>query len=119
MDVPWGGGQPLGAGLPAQIENPIVAAANPIPQPPAIAAAAPANAGPSNNRPANNNNNHAGQNNAVSMSGGNSAAGAQQPAGQAGQAGHLRVPSPPPGAADGASPIAENWCYTQVSIFRL
>lgn len=107
MDVPWGGGQPLAA-LAGQ-PDPIIAAANPIPQPPAIAAAAPANAvGPSNRAPAN----QAGQNNAVSMSG-NSAAQAQ--AGNGGA--HLRVPSPPP-TADGSSPIAENWCYTQVKVVK-
>ena len=107
MDVPWGGGQPLAA-LAGQ-PDPIIAAANPIPQPPAIAAAAPANAvGPSNRAPAN----QAGQNNAVSMSG-NSAA--QSQAGNGGA--HLRVPSPPP-TADGSSPIAENWCYTQVKVVK-
>ena len=122
MDVPWGGGQPL-AGLagppPPLVENnnPIqVAAANPIPQPPAIAAAAPANqanAGPQNNRVPANAGPQANQNNSVSMSGGgNSAAQAQ-----AGNQAHVRVPSPPP-TADGSSPIAENWCYTQVKVVK-
>ena len=105
MDVPWGGGQPLAALAgqpPLNAENPIIAA--PAPAPPANQAG---QVGPS--RPAN----QAGQNNAVSMSGGNSQA--QQA--QAGQAGHLRVPSPPP-TADGSSPIAENWCYTQVKVVK-
>ena len=116
MDVPWGGGQPL-AGLagppPPLVENnnPIVAAANPIPNPPAIAAAAPANAGPQQNRAPANAGPH--QNNSVSMSGGNSNA-AQA---QAGNNAHVRVPSPPP-TADGSSPIAENWCYTQVKVVK-
>merc|ERR1712226_1619508 len=36
---------------------------------------------------------------------------------QAGAGGHGRVPSPPP-TADGSSPIAENWCYTQVKVVK-
>ena len=37
--------------------------------------------------------------------------------GQPSGAGHVRVPSPPPNA-DGSSPIAENWCYTQVKVVK-
>ena len=108
--------QPVVAGPPA-----IVAAANPIPQPPAVVAAAPAVAQaqqpPVNNPhigpgPAQAQQQQRGpQNNLVSMSGT-----APQNA-QAGAGGHGRVPSPPP-TADGSSPIAENWCYTQVKVVK-
>ena len=125
MDVPWGGGQPpLAANLqppPAQaVPQPaqpaIVAAANPIPQQPQLVenpAPAPAQqqqpaaqqvavpVQPVQRGP---------QNNLVTMS-----AAAQQPS--AGGGGHGRVPSPPP-TADGSSPIAENWCYTQVKVVK-
>ena len=119
--VPGPAGQP--AGQPQQVAAPppgaIVAAANPIPQPPAVVAAAPAGiAGPQAGPQRLNAGPHAGphQNNLVSMSGGGAGTGAQngQPSGAGG---HGRVPSPPP-TADGSSPIAENWCYTQVKVVK-
>lgn len=107
----------------------VVAVANPVPQPPqvnVVAAAQPAVPGPANNQAhavqGNNQNNLARvpQNNAVSMSNSNNQQNNQ--ANQGGQngpsgAGHIRVPSPPPNA-DGSSPIAENWCYTQVKVVK-
>lgn len=110
----------------------VVAVANPVPQPPqvnVVAAAQPAVPGPANNQAhavqgagQNNQNNLARvpQNNAVSMSNSNNQQNNQ--ANQGGQngpsgAGHIRVPSPPPNA-DGSSPIAENWCYTQVKVVK-
>ena len=114
---------PAPAGQPQQVPAPppgaIVAAANPIPQPPAVVAAAPAGiAGPQAGPQRLNAGPHAGphQNNLVSMSGGGAGTGAQngQPSGAGG---HGRVPSPPP-TADGSSPIAENWCYTQVKVVK-
>ena len=122
MDVPWGGGQPpLAANLqppPAQaVPQPaqpvIVAAANPIPQQPQLVenpAPAPAQQQPAQQvavpvQPVQ----RGPQNNLVTMS-----AAAQQPSAGGG---HGRVPSPPP-TADGSSPIAENWCYTQVKVVK-
>lgn len=111
----------------------VVAVANPVPQPPqvnVVAAAQPAVPGPANNQAhavqgsgQNNQNNLARgvpQNNAVSMSNSNNQQNNQ--ANQGAQngpsgAGHIRVPSPPPNA-DGSSPIAENWCYTQVKVVK-
>lgn len=107
----------------------VVAVANPVPQPPqvnVVAAAQPAVPGPANNQAhavqGNNQNNLARvpQHNAVSMSNSNNQQNNQ--ANQGGQngpsgAGHIRVPSPPPNA-DGSSPIAENWCYTQVKVVK-
>jgi len=96
----------------------IVAAAQPIPQAQAVVApAAPAVAGPAN-PPApgsgqNQNIARVPQNNAVSMSSNQNNQANGQPSG----AGHVRVPSPPPNA-DGSSPIAENWCYTQVKVVK-
>ena len=43
--------------------------------------------------------------------------GTQPPSGGAAAGGHVRVPSPPP-TADGSSPVAENWCYTQVKVVK-
>jgi len=59
------------------------------------------------------------QNNLVSMSGTAQQNQAQAGAGNGGGGGggHGRVPSPPP-TADGSSPIAENWCYTQVKVVK-
>jgi len=99
----------------------IVAAAQPIPQPPAIVAAAPAVPGPANQalpqgsgQNPNQNLARVPQNNAVSMS--SNQQNQAQPGGPSG-ANHVRVPSPPPNA-DGSSPIAENWCYTQVKVVK-
>jgi len=132
MDVPWGGGQPplaaLGPPPPPIVENPAPAPAAPVQQ--AIVGAAnqaAAGAGALANGQVNNAPVGAqrmpNQNNAVSMSGGgqNNNAG-NGPANQGNNAqpagpGSLRVPSPPP-TADGSSPIAENWCYTQVKVVK-
>lgn len=110
--------QPVVAGPP-----PIVAAANPIPQPPVVVAAAPAVAQPQQQpligpgpaqaaQVAQQQQQRGPQNNLVSMSGT-----APQNAQAAQGGGHGRVPSPPP-TADGSSPIAENWCYTQVKVVK-
>ena len=108
---------------------PIVAAANPIPQPPVVVAAAPAVAqqAPVNNQAliaqgpaqvAQQQQQRGPQNNLVSMSGTAQQNQAQAGAGNGGGGGgHGRVPSPPP-TADGSSPIAENWCYTQVKVVK-
>merc|ERR1712168_951918 len=102
----------------------IVAAAQPIPQPPAIVAAAPAVPGPANQALAqgsgqnpNQNLARVPQNNAVSMSSNQQNQANAANNGAPGGANHVRVPSPPPNA-DGSSPIAENWCYTQVKVVK-
>lgn len=102
---------------------PIVAAANPIPQPPVVVAAAPAVAQPqqpligpgpaAQAQVAQQQQQRGPQNNLVSMSG----TAPQNAQAGAGGGGHGRVPSPPP-TADGSSPIAENWCYTQVKVVK-
>lgn len=136
MDVPWGGGQPPLAALappPAQqqpqLENNQVAivaaaAANPIPQqqqPPVVVQQQPAAPAVPAPQPRN-------QHNHVSMSGSNNvnnsnavaannAANGNNAASAGVGNGLGRVPSPPP-TADGNSPIAENWCYTQVKVVK-